>query len=47
MPPMFDTNNNLLAAEGCLKQVQNVNGVEIHCVENTTTGHVLDFKVAN
>lgn len=44
MPPMSDTKNNLLAADGWVKRVQNVNGVEIHYVENTKTGQVLDFK---
>ena len=44
MPPMTDTKNNLLAADGWVKRAQNVNGVEIHYVENTKTGQVLDFK---
>jgi len=47
MPPMSDTKNNLLAADGWVKRAQNVNGVEIHYVENTMTGQVLDFKFAN
>lgn len=44
MPPMSDTKNNLLAAGGWVKRAQNVNGVEIHYVENIRTGQVLDFK---
>jgi len=44
MPPMSDTKNNLLAADGWVKRAQNVNGVEIHYVENIKTGQVLDFK---
>jgi len=44
MPSMSDTKNNLLAADGWVKRVQNVNGVEIHYVENINTGKVLDFK---
>lgn len=44
MPPMSNTKNNLLASDGWVKRVQNVNGVEIHYVENTKTGQVLDFK---
>jgi hypothetical protein len=47
MPPMSDMKNNLLAADGWVKRAQNVNGVEIHYVENTMTGQVLDFKFAN
>jgi hypothetical protein len=34
MPAMSDTKNNLLAADGWVKRVQNINGVEIHYVEN-------------
>jgi intein/homing endonuclease len=41
---MSDTKNNLLAEDGWVKMVQNVNGVEIHYVKNTKTGQVLDFK---
>ena len=44
MPPMSDTKNNLLAADGWVKRVQNVNDVEIHYVENTLTGQMVDFK---
>jgi hypothetical protein len=41
---MNDTKNNLLAKDGWVKRVQNVNGVGIHYVENVKTGQVLDFK---
>ncbi len=44
MPKMSDTKNNLLAKDGWVKRTQNVNGVEIHYIENTKTGQVLDFK---
>jgi RHS repeat-associated protein len=44
MPQMSDTKNNLFAEDGWIKRTQNVNGVEIHYVENTKTGKVLDFK---
>ncbi len=44
MPPMSDSKNNLLASDGWVKRVQNVNGVEIHYVENVNTKQVLDFK---
>ena len=44
IPAMSDTKNNLLASDGWVKRVQNVNGVEIHYVENTKTGEVIDFK---
>jgi hypothetical protein len=44
MPPMSDTKNNLLAADGWVKRVQNVNDVEIHYVENTLTWQMVDFK---
>jgi hypothetical protein len=46
MPQMSDTKNNLTAADGWVKRTQNVNGVEIHYVENTRTGQVTDFKFA-
>jgi RHS repeat-associated protein len=32
------------ASDGWVKMSQNVNGVEVHYVENTTTGQVNDFK---
>jgi filamentous hemagglutinin len=32
------------ASDGWVKMSQNVNGVEVHYVENTTTGQVDDFK---
>lgn len=41
---MTDTKNNLLAKDGWVKKAQNVNGVEIHYVENTFTGQIIDFK---
>ena len=44
MSKMSDTKNNLLAEDGWVKKTQNVNGVEIHYVENVNTGEVLDFK---
>jgi hypothetical protein len=44
IPPMSDTKNNLLAADGWVKRVQNVRGVEIHYVENIHTKKKLDFK---
>ena len=44
LPKMSDTKNNLLAKDGWVKRVQNVNGVEIHYVENINTKQVLDFK---
>jgi RHS repeat-associated protein len=44
IPAMSDTKNNLMAADGWVKRVQNVNGVEIHYVENINTKQVLDFK---
>ena len=44
MPKMSDTKNNLLHEDGWVKRVQNVNGVEIHYVENVNTKEVLDFK---
>jgi hypothetical protein len=47
MPPMSDSKNNLQAADGWVKRVQNVNGVEIHYVENTRTGLMADFKFAD
>lgn len=44
MPKMSDTKNNLMAEDGWVKRTQNVNGVEIHYVENIRTGEVVDFK---
>lgn len=44
MPKMSDTKNGLLHEDGWVKRVQNVNGVEIHYVENTKTGKTIDFK---
>jgi len=44
LPVMSDTKNGLMAADGWVKRVQNVNGVEIHYVENLKTKQVLDFK---
>jgi hypothetical protein len=44
MPPMSDTKNNLLAADGWVKRAQRVYDVEIHYVENTLTGQMVDFK---
>jgi len=44
MPAMSDTKHNISAAEECLKQAQNVNGVKIYYSENTMTGQLLDFK---
>jgi hypothetical protein len=44
MPPMSDTKNNLFAADGWVKRTQRVNGVEIHYVDNTLTGQMVDFK---
>lgn len=46
IPPMSDIKNNLLAADGWVKRVQNVNGVEIHYVENISTKQMVDFKFA-
>jgi hypothetical protein len=46
MPKMTDTKNGLLAEDGWVKRTQNVNGVEIHYVENVKTGRVTDFKFA-
>jgi hypothetical protein len=46
MPAMSDTKNNLLAADGWVKRAQNVNGVEIHYVENISTQQMVDFKFA-
>ena len=36
--------NGWLAEDGWVKRVQNVNGVEIHYIENTKTGQKTDFK---
>ena len=44
MPPMSDTKNNLLAADGWVKRAQTVNGVEIHYIENISTNQMVDFK---
>ncbi|MEZ9823293.1 hypothetical protein AB4238_22170, partial [Shewanella sp. 10N.286.45.A1] len=44
MPKMSDTKNNLLHKDGWVKKTQNVNGVEIHYVENKNTKQVIDFK---
>jgi hypothetical protein len=44
MPPMSDTKNNLLAADGWVKRAQIVNHVEIHYVENVSTKQMVDFK---
>lgn len=44
IPKMSDTKNGFLAEDGWVKRVQNVNGVEIHYIENTRTGETLDFK---
>ncbi|WP_226978306.1 hypothetical protein [Vibrio navarrensis] len=44
MPKMSDTKNNLLHEDGWVKRTQNVNGVEIHYVENINTNEVIDFK---
>ncbi|MBE4582510.1 MafB [Vibrio navarrensis] len=41
---MSDTKNNLLHEDGWVKRTQNVNGVEIHYVENINTNEVIDFK---
>jgi hypothetical protein len=45
-PSMSDTKNNLLAADGWVKRAQNINGVEIHYVENISTQQMVDFKFA-
>jgi len=47
MPAMSDTKNGLLAKDGWVKRTQNVNGVEIHYVENVKTGQKIDFKFKN
>ena len=44
MPKMSDTKNNLLHEDGWVKRTQNVNGVEIHYVENIKTNETLDYK---
>ncbi|QUJ67400.1 RHS repeat-associated core domain-containing protein [Photobacterium sp. GJ3] len=43
-PRMPDTKNNLLHKDGWVKRTQNVNGVEVHYVENINTKEVIDFK---
>ena len=47
MPKMSDTKNKLLHEDGWVKRTQNVNGVEVHYVENIKTGEVVDFKFAD
>lgn len=47
IPSMSDTKNGFLAEDGWVKRVQNVNGVEVHYIENTITGQTLDFKFKN
>ena len=44
MPEMSDSANDLHHADGRVKRVQNVNGVEIHYAENINTNEVIDFK---
>lgn len=44
MPKMSDSKNNLHHEDGWVKRAQNVNGVEIHYVENTKSGQKIDFK---
>lgn len=44
MPKMSDSKNGLYAEDGWVKRAQNVNGVEIHYVENIKTGQKIDFK---
>ncbi|MFL1733120.1 hypothetical protein, partial [Moraxella oculi] len=41
---MSDAKNGLYARDGWVKKAQNVNGVEIHYVENINTGLKIDFK---
>ncbi|MFC1587494.1 MafB [Planctomycetota bacterium] len=41
---MNDAKNKLFAKDGWVKRAQNVNDVEIHYVENTKTGELVDFK---
>jgi hypothetical protein len=41
---MSDKKNNLMAEDGWVKKAQNVDGVEIHYVENIRTGEITDFK---
>ena len=41
---MSDSKNGLFAKDGWVKKAQNVNGVEIHYVQNTRTGKFIDFK---
>ncbi|UNU72752.1 DUF637 domain-containing protein [Moraxella nasovis] len=41
---MSDAKNGLYAKDGWVKKAQNVNGVEIHYVENVNTGLKIDFK---
>lgn len=47
MPKMSDTKNGLRAEDGWVKRTQNVNGVEIHYVQNVRTGQIVDFKFKN
>jgi hypothetical protein len=42
--PITMTDARWPAADGWVKMSQNVNGIEIHYVQNTTTGAVDDFK---
>jgi len=44
MPKMSDSKNGLYHEDGWVKRAQNVNGVEIHYVENVKTGQKGDFK---
>lgn len=44
MPKMSDAKNGWYAKDGWVKRTQNVNGVEIHYIENTKTGKTTDFK---
>ena len=46
VPKMSDAKNNLHHTDGWRKRVQNVNGVEIHYVENINTRQKIDFKFA-
>ncbi|MGN0935652.1 two-partner secretion domain-containing protein [Acinetobacter amyesii] len=44
MPKMTDSKNKLYHEDGWVKRTQNVNGVEIHYVENIKSGKTIDFK---